>query len=61
MDTIATLAHDLDVTTEDVQAYVQELIRRDGEQAVIAAKRDLATETALTDAAAHQVRVQLTH
>lgn len=61
MDTIASLARDLDVTPEDVQAYVDQLIRTEGEPAVVAAKNGTPAETALTEAAAHKVRVQLTH
>jgi hypothetical protein len=61
MDTIATLAHDLDVTTQDVQSYVQQLVSQDGEAAVIAAPSPEPTSVGLTDQAAHQVRVQLTH
>jgi hypothetical protein len=61
VDTIATLAHDLDVSVKDVQAYVQQLVSRDGEGAVIAAPDAEPTSVGLTDKAAHQVRVQLTH
>ncbi|NUT36249.1 MAG: hypothetical protein HOV79_24590 [Hamadaea sp.] len=61
MDTIASLARDLDVTPEDVRAYVDQLIRAEGEQAVVVAAGAAPADTALTDAAAHKVRVQLTH
>jgi hypothetical protein len=38
VDTIATPARDLDVTPQDVQAYVQQLVSGDGEDAVCPAQ-----------------------
>ncbi|MBB5867354.1 hypothetical protein F4553_000733 [Allocatelliglobosispora scoriae] len=61
MDTIATLARDLDVTPQDVQAYVQQLVTSDGEAAVVAQPSPDPAGLGLTDEAADKVRVQLTH
>ncbi len=61
MESIASLARDLDVTADDVQAYVQQLVGQDGEAAVVAQRGTGAAETVLTDEAARRVRVQLTH
>lgn len=61
MNTITTLAQELDVSPRDVQDYVARLVEQDGETAVIAQKPADAEQTVLTEAAAQRVRVQLTH
>ncbi|MDI1461262.1 hypothetical protein QEZ54_09810 [Catellatospora sp. KI3] len=61
MDTITALAQELDVTPQQVQDYVDQLVQRDGEPAVIARTAAEPGGEALTDEAAHQVRVRLTH
>ncbi|WP_155371030.1 hypothetical protein [Catellatospora vulcania] len=61
MQTIDELARELDVTADDVQAYVAQLVTQDGEPAVIAQPSSEPGKTTLTDRAVDRVRVQLTH
>lgn len=61
MNTITSLAQELDVSPRDVQDYVARLVEQDGETAVIAHKPTQPEQAVLTEAAAQRVRVQLTH